>query len=244
MKRKTTATATVTATTPAPTPAPAVAATGRLRIELLDITRIKPYASNVKLHDEAQVARIAQSIARFGWDQPIVVDRNHVIIKGHGRRLAALRLGLDRVPVLVRDDLTDDEARAARLADNRVAIGDVDAEMLQRELAALTIDLDGIFDRKELDFLTADPGEMSLEAFSLDLDDDVAAQSVETAGKIRDADERPVKIGKALGFDTVPGRDERLVARFMAQAEAETGVTGADAFVTFIRKLSMELADV
>jgi hypothetical protein len=234
MKKKTTTPTTTTPTTTLP---------GEFRVELLDIAQIKPYESNVKIHDEAQVASIAQSIARFGWDQPIVVDRDYVIIKGHGRRLAALSLGLEKVPVLVRDDLTDDEARAARLADNRVAIGNVDAEMLKRELAALTIDLSGIFDEKELEFLTADPGEMNVDAFSFDLDADVAAQSVETAGKIADADERPVKIGKALGFDTVPGREERLIARFMAQAEAETGASGADAFIAFIRKLSVELTN-
>ncbi|WP_416663388.1 phage tail protein [Acinetobacter baumannii] len=78
---------------------------------------VKPYELNAKIHSEEQVAKIAESIARFGWDQPIVVDKNGVIIKGHGRRLAAIKLGLIEVPVLVRDDLNEEQVKAARLAD-------------------------------------------------------------------------------------------------------------------------------
>lgn len=207
------------------------------QIDLWDVEKLIPYELNSKIHDEKQVNKIAKSIQEFGWDQPIVVDRNGVIIKGHGRRLAAIKLGYAKVPVLVRDDLTDEQVRAARLADNRVAVGDIDAELLQKELASLDFDLEGIFDKKELDFMTADIGEMNTEAFALDLDEEVAKQSAETMKKIEETDERPVKIDKALGFKQISGKDERFVARFMAQVEAETGKTGADAFVEFVRNL-------
>lgn len=87
---------------------------------------------------------------------PIVVDGNGVIIKGHGRRLAALQIGLKKVPVIVRDDLSEEAVRAARLADNRVAISGLDNEILRKELSSLEFSLDNIFDKKELTFVTAD----------------------------------------------------------------------------------------
>lgn len=206
-------------------------------IELWKIEKIQPYELNAKIHDDKQVEKIAKSIQEFGWDQPIVVDKNGVIIKGHGRRMAALKLGLPQVPVLIRDDLTEDQVRAARLADNRVAIGDIDTDLLQQELATLSFDLDGIFDAKELDFMTADLGEINADAFVVDLDGAVAEQSVETQQKIEETDQREVRIEKALGFKTIQGKDERHVARFVAQIEAETGKSGADAFVSFVRAL-------
>ncbi len=88
-----------------------------LKIQMWIVDDVKPYELNAKIHSEEQVAKIAESIARFGWDQPIVVDKNGVIIKGHGRRLAAIKLGLIEVPVLVRDDLNEEQVKAARLAD-------------------------------------------------------------------------------------------------------------------------------
>lgn len=208
-----------------------------LKIELWDISKVLPYDLNAKIHDEKQVAKIAQSITEFGWDQPIVVDGDGVIIKGHGRRLAAVKLGLEKVPVLVRDDLTAEQARAARLADNRVAIGDIDSDLLQKELADLEFDLGGIFDAKELDFFAANLGEMNTDALAIDLDEEVSKQSAETVRRIEETDEKDVKIDKALGFKAIKVRDERHVARFMAQIEADSGKTGADAFVDFIKNL-------
>jgi len=206
-------------------------------IEIRNISEIEPYELNAKIHDEKQIERIAKSIAEFGWDQPIVVDKDGVIIKGHGRRLAAMKLGYSQVPVLVRSDLTDEQVRAARLADNRVALSDIDTELLQKELATLDFDLDGIFDKKELDFIVADLSEMKLEAFVNDLDSEVAKHSEETSRKIEEVDARSVKIEKALGFKSISGKDERYVAHFMAQVESETGKVGADAFVSFVRSL-------
>lgn len=208
-------------------------------IEMWEPSRLIPYDKNVKIHDQKQVEKIAKSISEFGWrGNPIVVDKEGVIIAGHGRRLAALKLGLANVPVIVARDLTEDQIKALRLADNRVAIGEYDSDLLQAELAEIDFDLDGIFDKKELDFLVAaDLGEMKEEAFVIDLDEEVKAQSAETSKKIEEADEKSVKIEKALGFKAIQGKDERWVARFMAQVEAETGKTGAEAFVEFVRNL-------
>lgn len=203
------------------------------KIELIDLEKLVPYELNSKIHDDAQVKKIAESIKQFGWDQPIVVDKDMVIIKGHGRSLAAKLLGVKQVPVLVRDDLTPEQVRAARLADNRVAVGGIDTEMLKAELAALDYDLGDIFDAKELSFLEADLSDMNIDAFVPDLDEAVAAQSGESARKIEAVDERSVNIASALGFKSIQGKDEQAVAFFMAIIESETGLTGAEAFVKF-----------
>lgn len=208
-----------------------------INIVMMNIDDIHPYELNVKIHDQKQVEKIAKSIAEFGWDQPIVVDKNGVVIKGHGRRLAAIHLGLMQVPVLVRDDFTEDQARAARLADNRVAVGDIDADLLQQELASLNFELDGIFDKKELDFMDADLGSLNLDVLAFDLEERVGAQAEETLSKITETDGRAVRIDKALGFKEVQGKDERVISRFMAYAEEETQCEGAEAFVKYLEQL-------
>jgi len=205
-----------------------------LKLELWDIERVLPYELNVKKHDPKQVQKIAKSITEFGWDQPIVVDKDGSIIKGHGRRLAAISLGMAQVPVLVRDDLTPDQVRAARLSDNRVAISDIDTDLLQKELASLSFDLKGIFEEKELNFVVADLGEVDFDAFVPDLDEEVRKQAAETLTKIDETDDRDVKLDKVFGFKSIKGRDERAVAIFMAQIEGETGLAGADAFIKFV----------
>lgn len=113
--------------------------------EIWDIDRIKPYDKNSKLHDPDQVEKIANQIRENGFDVPIVVDAEGVIIKGHGRRLASMKLGLKRVPVIVRSDLSPTQVRAARIADNKVAEGGHDQKILKLEIADL-VKSDGEFD--------------------------------------------------------------------------------------------------
>ncbi len=204
-------------------------------IAVWDIERVIPYDLNAKTHDKEQVKKIAKSIESFGWTQPIVVDSKGVIIAGHGRRLAAISLNMTKVPVWVRDDLDEQAVRALRLADNRVAISNLDTDILQRELASLEFDLDGFFDKKELEFLEADLGELNMDAFVADLDGAIADQAEETTASIAAAAEKDVPISKALGFKSVKGADERAIAMFMAQIEAESGKAGAEAFMEFIR---------
>lgn len=208
-----------------------------INLEMRLIEEIKPYELNAKVHDQKQVEKIAKSISEFGWDQPIVIDKHGVVIKGHGRRLAAMHLGLMYAPVIVRDDLNEEQVRAARLADNRVAIGDVNIELLQQELASLDFDLDGIFDKKELDFMEADLGELDFDVLAFDLEAKVQEQADETMQKITETDERTVRVDKALGFKEIQGKDERTISRFMAYAEDETGKEGAEAFVGYLSKL-------
>jgi len=91
------------------------------RIELWPVERLVPYARNARTHSDAQVATIAASIAEFGFLNPILVDTNAGILAGHGRLLAARKLGLERVPVVILDHLSETQKRAYILADNRTA---------------------------------------------------------------------------------------------------------------------------
>lgn len=111
------------------------------RIELWPVERLQPYDRNARTHSDAQVAKIAASMTEFGFTNPVLVDSADGIIAGHGRLMAAKRLGLAEVPVVVLDYLTDAQRRAYILADNRLALdAGWDEEMLAAELAALQID--------------------------------------------------------------------------------------------------------
>jgi DNA modification methylase len=107
-------------------------------IELWPIDKLVPYAKNPRTHSDAQVAQIAASIAEFGFNNPILVDTKAGIIAGHGRLLAARKLQLTEVPVIVLDHLTDAQKRAYIIADNQLALNaDWDEQLLRLELAAL-----------------------------------------------------------------------------------------------------------
>lgn len=108
-----------------------------MQVQDMPISSIHPYENNPRNNDNA-VSAVAASLKEFGWKQPIVVDKDRVIIAGHTRYKAALLLGMDTVPVLVADKLSKEKADAYRLADNKT--GDLatwDFEKLQEELDAL-----------------------------------------------------------------------------------------------------------
>lgn len=121
-----------------------------MRIETWPIDRPKPYPNNPRINDDA-VKGVADSIQAFGWQQPIVVDSDGVVIVGHTRLKAAKLLGLKEVPVTVADDLTPDEVAAYRLADNRTAekaAWNMDA--LKLELKGIELDMSPWFDKQDL----------------------------------------------------------------------------------------------
>ena len=106
------------------------------------ISELKPYKNNPKTHTEKQIEQIAKSIELTkGLRQPIVIDKNNVIVCGHGRYLAALKLGYDTVPCELVNDLTDDEIRAYRLIDNRIAQGEFDLDLEMQEIGNIDINL-------------------------------------------------------------------------------------------------------
>lgn len=128
-----------------------------MKIEMRDVGSVLPYKKNPRRNDEA-VEKVAASIKEFGFKQPIVVDKDSVIIVGHTRLLAALRLGIKAVPVLVAGDLSPAQVKAYRLADNRVhEEAEWDEELLALELgdlAKMGFDLTGTgFDVDEINAL-------------------------------------------------------------------------------------------
>ncbi|WP_337875579.1 site-specific DNA-methyltransferase [Elioraea sp.] len=132
-----------------------------LAVERWPIERLLPYAANARTHPEDQVAQIAGSIAEFGFNVPCLVDERGVLVAGHGRLLAARRLGLVEVPVIRLGHLTDAQARAFRIADNQIALNaGWDDAMLAAEVARLKedgVDLDLLgFGEDELDRLLDD----------------------------------------------------------------------------------------
>jgi len=131
------------------------------RIEHWPLARLKPYARNAKTHDADQVAKIAASMAEFGWTVPVLVAADGELIAGHGRVLAAAHLGLTEAPVIVLGHLTLAQRRAYRIADNKLTeLGCWDEALLLQELQALLAEdfdlgLIGI-PEDELDALLAD----------------------------------------------------------------------------------------
>jgi ParB-like chromosome segregation protein Spo0J len=206
-------------------------------VQLWEVDALIPYELNAKKHDSEQVAKIARAIQAHGWDVPIVVDKHGVIIKGHGRRLAALDLGMKKVPVIVRDDLTPDQVKAARLADNRVAISDIDSDLLRQALAEIEEDLSGIFDSKELDFLDADLGSINEDAFITDMDATLSDQKADLEQRAENAAQARVPLAKAFGFKDVTGEQQLAITGFMAKAQARTGKKDADALVSALNEL-------
>jgi DNA modification methylase len=134
------------------------------RIETWPLERLEPYARNAKTHGEDQVAKIAASMAQFGWTVPVLVAGDGEVIAGHGRILAATHLGLTEAPVIVLDHLTEAERRAYRIADNKLTeLGAWDEALLAgelQELLAEDFDLSIVgFSDAELDALLAGNGD-------------------------------------------------------------------------------------
>jgi DNA modification methylase len=129
-----------------------------LSVERWPIERLLPYVANARTHPDEQLAQIAGSIAEFGFNVPCLVDERGVLIAGHGRLIAAKRLGVSDVPVIRLAHLTDAQARAFRLADNRIALNaGWDETLLAAELGRLKedgVDLELLgFGEDELDRL-------------------------------------------------------------------------------------------
>lgn len=206
-----------------------------------EIEKIVPYENNAKKHPQEQIEKLAKGIKEFGWDQPIVVDGAGVIIKGHGRRLAALHLGLKKVPVIVRADLSAEQVKAARLADNRVSSQDYDNDLIQRELSELNLadfDLSVTgFDERELEFLTSDFNDLDESAFTDDIEASVEQQAEGQKEDAEDADNQETPVAKVLGFKKFSNVEARRVRDFMAQVENETGKQGKDALIAWIDML-------
>lgn len=112
-----------------------------MKIKYINPELLHGYANNAKEHTEEQVRKVAESIKRFGFVQPIVADKNNEIIIGHCRQLASVMLGLEGVPVLYVDNLTEEEVKALRIADNKLNESAWNMELVIPELDLLSKDL-------------------------------------------------------------------------------------------------------
>jgi DNA modification methylase len=130
---------------------------GATKIEWMSVETLIPYAKNARTHSDEQVAQIAGSIKEFGFNNPVLVDKDNSIIAGHGRLMAARKLGMNKVPVIQLGHMTEAQRKAYVLADNRIALNSGwDTSMLSLELQELKDDIDLSllgFDADELDAL-------------------------------------------------------------------------------------------
>lgn len=116
-----------------------------MNVKEINIKDIRPYEKNPRKNNSA-VAYVAESIKQFGFKVPIIIDKNNVIVAGHTRYKAAKKLGINTVPVIIADDLTDEQIKAFRLADNKVA------EQSEWDIDLLNEELEEIFDIDMTDF--------------------------------------------------------------------------------------------
>lgn len=177
-----------------------------MNIKNTPIADLKPYAHNAKTHPKEQVSKIARSIEEFGFLVPVLVDADNSIIAGHGRLLAARKLGLAEIPTICIDHLTEAQIRAYRIADNKLTESEWDVDLLDSEMAILQ-DMD--FDISLTGFDEDEIRETADEMFTIE---DFEFEDVETPcwfvvrGDLKDYPELLHKLNETLSeFDVVVG---------------------------------------
>ena len=114
----------------------------QLEIKYMSVNDIKPYKNNPRINEKA-IPYVMNSIKEFGFKNPIIIDKNNIIICGHTRLESAKRLKYTEVPVIYADDLSDEQIKAFRLADNKVSeIAEWDLELLDDELSEIDLDME------------------------------------------------------------------------------------------------------
>ena len=152
-----------------------------------EVDKLIPYSKNAKKHDETQISNVAESIKQFGFVQPVVVDKNGVIVIGHCRTLAAKKLGMKTVPCVMVDELTDEQVRALRIIDNKTNESPWDMELLAEELPEIS--LDGF----DMSFGIYSYSDADLDSFFKDAepaDEEQAKEKNETAEENQDREVR------------------------------------------------------
>lgn len=117
----------------------------KLKVEYIPIDDLTPYENNAKIHTPEQIEQIKQSIEEFGMNDPVGIwGKENLIVEGHGRLMACRELGMNEIPVIRLDELTDDQRRAYTLVHNQTTMNTgFDANILGAELGEITIDLSG-----------------------------------------------------------------------------------------------------
>jgi len=170
-----------------------------MKVQYVSVDEITPYENNPR-NNEGGVGAVANSIRKFGWRVPILVDEENVIIAGHTRLKAAKKLGLERVPIVVASGLTPAQCKAYRLADNKTS------ELSHWNFDTLNIELDDL-----LKFPDIDMGEFGFKAFEVE-DDNLPD---ELKGKELSPDELP----KLMGDNHVPY--DRIIITFLPEEQGE-----------------------
>lgn len=193
-----------------------------LEIHLLNIDDIKPYENNPRKNDKA-IEPVAKSIKEYGFRVPIVIDKNNVIVAGHTRYKACKQLGIDKVPCVIADDLSEDQIKAYRIADNKTAeYAEWDFELLEIELNDIELDTDWL----EFDF------EDEKEIPPSNLKDDFIVPPVSVLDTRQGYWQDRKDEWKALGLDSSIGRDDELLGKGLKQLAQKSGsnLTGTSIF--------------
>lgn len=193
-----------------------------MKIEMRPIGQLTPYENNPRRNAGA-IAAVAESIREFGFRNPILIDRNNTVINGHTRLAAAQALGLETVPVVVANDLTEAQIKALRIVDNKTSeIANWDFELLATELE----DID-----------TIDPSLVALTGFDMDsVLDDLVVADLDTISIEPEQDPVPKKHSTTLTFgkNKIPLSDKEeklLLAAYETYVETHRTNMG---FVTFL----------
>ena len=175
-----------------------------LSIEYLNTADLIPYENNPRNNDEA-VQYVANSIQEFGFKVPIIIDRNNVIVAGHTRLKAALQLGLEEVPCVRADDLTDDQVKALRLIDNKVAeYATWDSDKLEQEINEIGMSL------LEFGFDTINQEEIVIDEDGFDFEPQEPEPAISQRGEIYQLGEHRLMVGDSTrpeDMDTLMGEE-------------------------------------
>lgn len=180
-----------------------------MQVVMKSLEEIQPYSKNAKKHDARQIKNVAESIKQYGFVQPVVVDKNNIIVIGHCRALAAKKLGIKEVPCVCVDDLTPEQVDALRLVDNKSNESDWDFDLLDDELA-----------------------ELDLSAFDFDwgLTENSTEEVIEDEAPEVDEDAEPIA---KLGDIWQLGRHRLMCGSSLAQADIDKLLDGAKCELTF-----------
>ena len=220
-----------------------------MNIKDININDLKEYENNPR-HNEAAIDKVVESIKEFGFKVPIIIDQNNVIVTGHTRIKAARKLGLKKVPCIIADDLSPEQIKAFRLADNKVSeYATWDEDKLYTELMELKVinfDIESFgFETKDIDTSNINVDEV-IEKFESEKSNKVIEEP-QTFNKLTDEFIAPPfsifdtrqgywqdrkRAWKELGLDSGTGRDDALLGKGLLQLAEKTGanLTGTSIF--------------
>jgi len=201
--------------------------------------KLFPHPKNAKKHPPEQLEKLAKSIKKFGIANPPNIKSSGEIITGVGRWTSVTQLlGWKTIGVVVRDDLTEEEADALRISDNQTTSNDYDTELLKASMMDLAAtgfeDMETLgFDDAEITRLTSDFSDLSMDdgVFAEDITTAVEDQKIKNAEKEAEIDKSAAPVADALGFKRVTVEQSRRIREFMTTIESKTGKQGADALI-------------